>query len=167
MNFYVIYLIRGLILWYWADGRKNLYSFITLRIRFDSYSVSFYVLLGLVGLSVGTWSYYYMDKDPEYGRFILLLIAFLISMVLLIFFSNLFMTLIGWDGLGVTSFLLVIFYKNRKSLGSGMITALTNRLGDCILLCCLGLFMLQGSQLSLAMIICLSMTKRAQFPFSS
>ena len=163
----MIYLIRGLILCYWVDGRKNLYSIITLRISLDSYSLSFFVLLGLVGLRVGTWSYYYMDKDPEYGRFFFLLSAFLITMVLLIFFSNLFMTLIGWDGLGVTSFLLVIFYKNRKRLGSGMITALTNRLGDSILLCCLGLFMLQESQLGLALFVCLSMTKRAQFPFSS
>ena len=86
---------------------------------------------------------------------------------MLIFFSNLFMTLIGWDGLGVTSFLLVIYYKNRKRLGSGFVTALTNRLGDCFLLCGLGFFILEYHTITLVLLLAVRMTKSAQFPFSS
>ena len=137
--------------------------------RVDPYTFSFFILLGIVGARVGAWSYYYIDGEEAYCRFILLLMSFIVSIVMLIFFSNLFIALIGWDGLGVTSFLLVIYYKNRKCLGSGIITALTNRLGDCLLLCSLGFFFIaQGAHLMiLALIICLRITKRAQFPFSS
>jgi len=39
--------------------------------------------------------------------------------------------MMGWDGLGVVSFVLVIFYNNSKSLDSGLITIFTNRVGDC------------------------------------
>jgi len=39
--------------------------------------------------------------------------------------------MLGWDGLGLVSFILVIFYNNSSSLDSGLITVFTNRLGDC------------------------------------
>jgi len=89
------------------------------------------------------------------------------SMVSLIFFSNLFMALIGWDLLGVTSFLLVVFYKTRKRAGSGIITALSNRLGDCFLFCSVGFFLYNNHILFLTFMILLSITKSAQLPFSA
>merc|ERR1711942_412431 len=94
------------------------------------------------------------------------------SMVILIFMGSLFGAMIGWDGLGVTSFLLVIYYKNRKSLGSGIITALTNRLGDCFFLVILGLAALDRAHPKLfyllaCLILITSITKSAQIPFSS
>ena len=97
----------------------------------DIWSVRFFFLLIVISSCVLRWSYYYIDGEENYGRFILIVITFVASIVILIFIRRLIGALIGWDGLGVTSFLLVIYYKNRKSLGSGMITALTNRLGDC------------------------------------
>ena len=89
-------------------------------------------------------------------------------MVLLIFMSTLYGTLIGWDGLGITSFLLVIYYKNRKSLGRSIITALTNRVGDAFLLILLGLslYTVGGHHLGLVLLLLTAMTKRAQYPFS-
>lgn len=169
LNFYGGYLILGLLLCYWAEGHIYLFSLLITSIRVDPYTFSFFCLLGVVGSIVGVWSYYYIDGEITYSRFILLLISFILRIVMLIFFSNLFMALIGWDGLGVTSFLLVVYYKNRKCLGSGMITALTNRLGDCLLLCRLGFFFItQGAHfLILILVISLRITKRAQFPFSS
>ena len=85
------------------------------------------------------------------------------------FMGSLVGALIGWDGLGITSFLLVIYYKNRKSLGSGMITALTNRLGDCFFLLLLGIFFYINSYhyIFCLLLIFTSITKRAQVPFSS
>ena len=138
-----------------------------MRNSIDIYSYSFLSLLRIVGGRVCLWSYYYIDNEVSYKRFVLLLRAFLVCIILLIVFSNLFMALVGWDGLGLTSFLLVVFYKNRKCLGSGMITALSNRIGDCILFCCLGFILLQNRSLILYLIVIMRMTKRAQFPFSS
>ena len=89
-------------------------------------------------------------------------------MVLLVFINTLYGALVGWDGLGITSFLLVIYFKNRKALGRGMITALTNRLGDVFLLVLLGLAFLPlpSTYLLLVLLLLTAMTKRAQYPFS-
>lgn len=109
-----------------------------------------------------------MDGEPYYRRFLGVVTAFVRSMVLLIFMSSLYGSLIGWDGLGITSFILVIYYKNRKSLGSRLITALTNRVGDAFLLVLLGLSLYPrgASHLGVVILILVSMTKSAQYPFS-
>jgi len=143
-----------------------IFSIIQISVRIDKFTLNFLFILGVVAICVRVWSYYYIFGDLSYDRFIILLIAFLISMILLVIFSNLFIALLGWDGLGITSFLLVIYYKNRKCLGSGMITALTNRLGDALLLCRLGFFIIYRSS-TLYLLLIIRITKRAQFPFSS
>jgi NADH-ubiquinone oxidoreductase chain 5 len=43
-------------------------------------------------------------------------------------------TLLGWDGLGLVSYLLVIYYQNVRSYGAGMLAVLSNRIGDVALL---------------------------------
>nr|AKS04262.1 NADH dehydrogenase subunit 5 [Parasagitta elegans] len=135
----------------------------------DIYSSSFIMLLVLISNCVMVWSYFYMDLDVAYRRFTMILLSFVGSMFVLVLFSSLCGALIGWDCLGITSFLLVIYYKNRKALGSGMITVLTNRIGDCFFL---GLLVLQfsvllDSYIFTVLLLLASMTKSAQFPFSS
>ena len=139
-----------------------------LTVTMDRWSLSFYSLLGLIAGAVVCWAYYYIDADPYFRRFLAVLLAFVGSMVVLIFISTLFGALVGWDGLGITSFLLVIYFKNRKSLGRGMITALTNRLGDAFLLVLLGLSFLplSVSYFLLVLLLLTAITKRAQYPFS-
>jgi len=114
------------------------------------------------------WAYYYMDGEQTFSRFLAVLVAFVGSMIVLVFINTLFGALVGWDGLGITSFLLVIYFKNRKSLGRGMVTALTNRLGDAFLLVLLGLAFLPmtATYLLLILLLLTAMTKRAQYPFS-
>ena len=138
----------------------------------DNWSVFFFGLLGVVSSVVFTWSYYYMGDEEFYTRFILLVSIFVTSIVVLIFSANLYVALIGWDGLGVSSFLLVIYYKTRKAIGAGMITAITNRLGDCFLFVVLGLTLFSKQSLGdfyiiVAFLIFTSITKRAIVPFSS
>lgn len=152
---------------FWGHGTIYLFRVIYVEWRVDLFSYSFFALLGLVSSLVAIWSYYYMKDEENYKRFFLLLSLFIIRIIMLIFFSNLFMSLIAWDALGVSSFLLVIFYKNRKSLRSGIITALTNRLGDCFFICILGFFLFNSCFIPLSFLLTLRMTKRAQFPFSS
>lgn len=165
-TFFLFYFLCGLLLIY-RIRRVYLYRILRVNIRWDRYRIRFYWLLFIISRSVCLWSYYYLDGEESYKRFCNLLRVFIVIMVLLIIFSNLFITLIGWDGLGITSFLLVIYYKNRKSLGSGLITALRNRIGDCLYIWLLGLTLLDPHFFPLILLIILSLTKRAQVPFSS
>jgi NADH-ubiquinone oxidoreductase chain 5 len=99
-------------------------------------------------------------------------------MLCLVFSPNLFSLMIGWDGLGLVSFLLVIYYRNFSSLRSGLLTVFTNRLGDLSIIVSFILFFLRSSMsvtsfyfnssIYLGIFILLAAsTKSAQLPFSS
>jgi len=108
----------------------------------------------------------------NFKLFFFLVLSFITRIVFLIFFGDIALILLGWDGLGLTSFLLVIFYKNRKRLGSGLLTVILNRTGDCFFLLVLAFSLGNGYAGSVCptrrlILILLSITKSAQFPFSS
>ena len=151
----------------WLEGEVYIYSFLLIRCRIDFYTLSFFKTISIVTVSVGIWSFYYMDDEGSYKRFFSLLSAFVMRILFLLFVSNIPLALIGWDGLGLTSFLLVIYYKNRKRIGSGMLTALSNRLGDALFLLLIGLLYTERRTWTLLLMIGLRITKRAQFPMSA
>ena len=150
-----------------------------LSIRFfvDEIRLMFVGVIGLIRGSVLTYRRWYINDEIFFNRFIGLVLAFVGSIYFLIFIPNLVILLIGWDGLGLTSFLLVCYYQNRKSLSAGIITALTNRVGDVLILVCISLIVNEGRFLvygvkrfwvSLLFVVCLifgGMTKSAQIPF--
>ena len=70
----------------------------------------------------------------NFRRFIFLVRLFVGSMFLLIFSPNLIRILLGWDGLGLVSYCLVIYYQNVKSISAGIVTVLSNRVGDVAIL---------------------------------
>jgi NADH-ubiquinone oxidoreductase chain 5 len=72
--------------------------------------------------------------DLNIVRFISLVLLFVVSIMFLIISPNIISTLLGWDGLGLVSYLLVICYQNVRSYGAGMLTVLSNRSGDVALL---------------------------------
>ena len=86
-----------------------------------------------------------MAHEKHFLRFHLLVLAFVLSMFLLILSPNLVSLLLGWDGLGVTSYLLVIYFQRAKSFNAGLLTALTNRVGDVLILFAIALRLLVGS----------------------
>nr|YP_010415477.1 NADH dehydrogenase subunit 5 [Atkinsoniella nigrita]USC52168.1 NADH dehydrogenase subunit 5 [Atkinsoniella nigrita] len=111
------------------------------------------------------------------NRFLFLVILFITSMMLMILSPNLISIMLGWDGLGLVSYCLVIYYSSMKSYLAGMITCLTNRLGDIGLLISICWLMSYGSWHFLYykdmygnyifyLIIVSCFTKSAQIPFS-
>jgi len=97
-------------------------------------------------------------------------------MILLIFIPDLIFFLIGWDGLGLIRFLLIIFYLRKNSFKAGIKTYFINRLGDGFFIIGFGILVIQKNWLliSLKKRIVLGIlfslgcfTKSAQFPFSS
>nr|UVI60489.1 NADH dehydrogenase subunit 5 [Haliotis sp. 1 KW-2022]UVI60515.1 NADH dehydrogenase subunit 5 [Haliotis sp. 1 KW-2022]UVI60528.1 NADH dehydrogenase subunit 5 [Haliotis sp. 1 KW-2022] len=151
----------------------------SLLVLLDPIGLSFSNVVCFISACVLIFSSYYMAADYFLSRFIWLVMMFVLSMNFLVFIPSLVSLLIGWDGLGVVSFALVIYYQSSKSLSAGMLTALVNRIGDVTLLLAIGFCVLQGhwnvmfmweTDLSVVVIFCIlvaGMTKSAQVPFSS
>nr|QNN93044.1 NADH dehydrogenase subunit 5 [Platynereis sp. 1 PA-2020] len=152
---------------------------ISIPIIIDPTSMIFMSTVLTIATSVMQFAKTYMAHDRTTDRFILLVLLFVVSMMFLILFPHTIILLLGWDGLGVTSFVLVIYYNNAKSLGAGMITALTNRVGDVMLLISIAVMFSSGQWLvtniwtsdiiswAPILILIAAMTKSAQMPFSS
>lgn len=87
----------------------------------------------------------YIEGDFNLTRFIILVCIFVLSMMLLIISPNLISILLGWDGLGLVSYCLVIYYQNIKSFNAGILTALRNRVGDVALLIAIAWIVNYGS----------------------
>lgn len=151
---------------------------LTLPIIIDPTRIIFISTVLTIATSVIQFAKTYMAHDKSSDRFTILVLLFVISIIFLILFPHTITLLLGWDGLGVTSFVLVIYYNNPKSLGAGMITALTNRIGDVILLITIALIVNEGQwrvtniwrhelpSWTALLIIVAAITKSAQIPFS-
>nr|YP_009050434.1 NADH dehydrogenase subunit 5 [Potanthus flavus]AIC37429.1 NADH dehydrogenase subunit 5 [Potanthus flavus] len=156
---------------------------IVMSILLDWMSLLFMMFVSLISSSVIYYSSSYMSSELNLNRFIVLVLMFIMSMILLIISPNMISILLGWDGLGLVSYCLVIYYQNWKSFNAGMLTALSNRIGDVFILMVISWMMNYGSwnyifYLSFmvndyemkvigVMIIMAAMTKSAQIPFSS
>nr|YP_009114564.1 NADH dehydrogenase subunit 5 [Tegillarca granosa]AID49101.1 NADH dehydrogenase subunit 5 [Tegillarca granosa] len=110
----------------------------------DVVSLSFMSLVFFISSCVLFYSVSYMGSDEMSSRLVGLMVVFVFSMVLLILFPSLLGLILGWDGLGLSSFLLVVFYQNDNALASGMITALSNRIGDGLLITSMGMCLGSG-----------------------
>uniref|UniRef100_A0AB39U3K9 NADH-ubiquinone oxidoreductase chain 5 n=1 Tax=Anomala xantholoma TaxID=3240852 RepID=A0AB39U3K9_9SCAR len=156
---------------------------IMMTILLDWMSLLFMSFVLFISSMVIFYSEEYMEGDIYLHRFIMLVSMFVLSMMLLIISPNLISILLGWDGLGLVSYCLVIYYQNIKSYNAGMITALTNRIGDVALLMAIAWMVNYGSfnyifyvdiskdsfEMSIiaSLVVLAAMTKSAQIPFSS
>nr|QWB85877.1 NADH dehydrogenase subunit 5 [Purpuricenus lituratus] len=158
-------------------------SSIVMALLFDWMSLIFMSFVLFISSMVIFYSEEYMSGDLFLNRFILLVVMFVLSMMLLIISPNLISILLGWDGLGLVSYCLVIYYQNVKSFNAGMLTALSNRVGDVALLLSIAWMLNYGSWnfiyyldfvksdwimgLIAWLVVLAAMTKSAQIPFSS
>nr|ARH54774.1 NADH dehydrogenase subunit 5 [Trigonopterus sp. 7 AH-2016] len=156
---------------------------INLSIFFDWVSFIFSSFVLFISSMIMIYSKSYMQGDKSFNRFVFLMGLFVLSMLLVIMSSNLVFIFLGWDGLGLISFVLVIYYQNEKAYNSGMLTILSNRVGDVALLVSISLLMDKGGWsytsimdlmnkdeymiLMMFLIVLAALTKSAQMPFSS
>jgi NADH-ubiquinone oxidoreductase chain 5 len=111
---------------------------------FDYLSLGFAGCVSVISSVVFLYRLFYMEGTVDFRRFGYMVFLFVVSMFFLVFSGNFFTTMIGWDGLGLTSFCLVVFYRNRSSLDSGLITVFRNRVGDVFFLLAFFLFLERG-----------------------
>nr|AVE15429.1 NADH dehydrogenase subunit 5 [Atergatis integerrimus] len=148
---------------------------------FDWISLLFVGFVFLISSSVLYYSGSYMSGDKSFNRFMYLVLAFVASMGLMVMSPNLISILLGWDGLGLVSYALVIYYQNEKSANAGMLTVLSNRVGDVAILMSIGLMSSLGGwnffvyssymgeewEVLKYFLVLAAMTKSAQIPFSA
>ena len=158
------------------------YSF-TWTFVFDFTALIFLSTVLFISRNVVWYSQSYLRTDKDANRFILLVLGFVISMCLLITSPNIITILLGWDGLGLISYCLVIYYPTKKSRRAGILTVMRNRVGDICLLLLIGWFSIIGDgnffiwTWSLTplnriewvsfLVILGALTKSAQIPFSA
>lgn len=156
--------------------RNGVWS-ISIPILVDLYSLIFFIVVLTISSCVIVYRVSYIQHEVYLKRFGDLVILFVLSMRVYVFVPNFVGLIIGWDGLGLVSFLLVIYYRDHSSLMAGKRTFLTNRVGDAMLILRLGLIIefstwgyldLEEQLLRfflVGLVVVGRTTKSAQFPF--
>lgn len=120
--------INTINLWMWFD-LGTLYNPITLQ--FDYIVVSMLILVTSVSFLVHLFSTSYMNGDPHLPRFMSYLSLFTFFMVVLVTSNNLLQLFIGWEGVGLCSYLLIGFWFTRIQANKAAIKAMIiNKVGD-------------------------------------
>lgn len=117
---------------------------IEVLIYIDWLALLFVRFIFIISSMIVLYRYEYIGGRRFLRRFIYLVILFIFSIILIIFSPRIISILFGWDGLGLVSYCLIIYYQNYISYNSGIVTVLCNRIGDVGLLLCIALIMVKG-----------------------
>lgn len=128
-------------------GTVTLFTWIPLQelhadfsLHVDALSKLMTLIITGVGFLIHAYSIGYMDHDDDYARFFSVMNFFIFSMLLLVLANNLLLFFVGWEGVGVASYLLIGFWYSRSSAQKAAKKAfVVNRIGDLGLL--LGIFL--------------------------
>jgi len=145
-------------------------------ILIDWISLLFIRLIMLISSIIILYRYVYIFNEINIYQFVILVNLFILSIILMVLRPNIISILFGWDGLGLVSYYLVIFYQNYNFFNLGMFTVLCNRIGDVGLLLSIGLLVYNGRwnlilrhrcrKMVIILLIIAAITKSAQIPFS-
>nr|AQM37716.1 NADH dehydrogenase subunit 5 [Brachionus calyciflorus] len=175
MSFYISYMNQAL---YVSINMFSLWNNeMSVSFYLDYMSSWFSTIILLISSVIMVYSYFYMAPYSKSVYFLWLTNLFIFSMLMVVNMSNLFFLMLGWDGLGLVSFFLIVYYQNQSSITSGMFTLLMNRLGDSFFLLTIALFFYTYPDLtmfssnltdflSLTLLLLTFMTKSAIYPFS-
>lgn len=184
LSFFFYFLFSFLFFYFYFFGSVfidfYLFSFYGLDLSFcflfDYVSLGFFSCVSFISGTVFLYRIFYIEGTEDIRRFGSLVFLFVLSIFFLVFSGNFFITIIGWDGLGLVSFCLVIFYSNSYRLESGLVTVFSNRVGDVFFIISFLFFYLSGnfffdsfffnSRFFFGLMVFFgAITKRAQAPF--
>ena len=115
----------------WIDAE---YLNVSWAFNFDSLTVSMLIPVLIISSLVHVYSIGYMSHDPHNQRFFSYLSLFTFMMIILVTGDNFLVMFVGWEGVGVCSYLLVSFWFTRIAANQSSLAAFfTNRVGDCVL----------------------------------
>jgi NADH-quinone oxidoreductase subunit L len=125
-------------LWTWFQVGDFAPSF---GLSFDGLALTMMGVITGVGFLIHLFAAWYMKGDPGFARFFSYMNLFVASMILLVLGDNLLLLYLGWEGVGICSYLLIGFYFEDRANGRAAMKAFTvTRVGDVFL--AFGLFLL-------------------------
>ncbi|GBD25661.1 NADH-quinone oxidoreductase subunit L [bacterium HR30] len=131
-------LVLQQVLWSWLPvGSLD----VRFALQVDALSAVMILVVTGVGFLIHLYSVVYMHDDPGYARYFAYLNLFTVAMLVLVMADNLLLLFVGWEGVGLCSYLLIGFwYDNDANASAGKKAFIVNRVGDAAFL--VGIFWL-------------------------